>query len=93
MSFWYNKLRYHALPWVPEVFLVWFPVSVMSVLVNRRSCQSKVKYFCPPRTRKNLWYPGYHAWALSVNISIFVMKWKPIWTYEQSISFVPESFA
>ena len=39
-------------PWVPEVFLARFPVSVMSLLCSASGRR-------PPFREKNLWYPGY----------------------------------
>ena len=56
-------------PWVPEVFLARFPVSVMSLLCParktcfflrlRRSCLRPSSEQSSYNARKNLWYPGY----------------------------------
>ena len=50
-----------VVPWVPEAFYAWFPVSVKSEKVTRAG---EDVLGCGQRSplshaRKNLWYPGY----------------------------------
>ena len=53
----YLRQMWRRLPCVPEVYLAWFPMSVMSVLWSA-SLLVPPFYFRPPRARKILWYPG-----------------------------------
>ena len=56
---WMKNMRqmWRWLPWVSNVFLARFPLSVMSVLWPALSV-APPSFGRPPRARKNLWYPG-----------------------------------